>query len=414
MRVAVLGAGVVGVATAYELARDGHEVVVVDRHPEPASETSLTAAGLIAPAHAHAWASPLALRTMIQALWRDDLALRLRLRFDPRFWRWAFRFVGQCTNERARENTRHKIALSLYSQACLQKVVAETAVDHAARSVGAVYLHRTTKSFARGAAKALLMRQCGVEVYPIGTERLAKIDPIYESVKGQLAGAMFAAEDESGDAHAFTLQLAEVCRQIGVEFRMSEPITAIWADGDRVESVRTSVSEIRADAFVLALGCESARLGRQVGLDLPIWPVKGYSLTLPVTASSRPPVVPGIDEDNLLAFANFGDRVRLTAIAEFGGYDHTHRPGDFTPIIAKAKKLFPEAGDYTRPEYRVGLRPMTPTSLPILGTGRLKNLFVNSGHGDMGWTWACGTARITADLLQGLPPEHDPTPMLLQ
>jgi D-amino-acid dehydrogenase len=408
MKVAVLGAGVVGVTAAWELLRDGHEVVVVDRRPEPASETSYANAGMIAPGHAYAWSSPKALKTLLRALTRDDLALRFRFQTDLGFWRWAVRFALQCTSEKAAANTRRKVGLSLYAQERLRGVLAETGIRCGMRSEGALYLYRDPAGLAAADEKAKILRNAGVEVRRVSPEEAAALDPVYEGVKDRFAGALYAPGDESGDARLFTRELARRCAERGAEFRFGETILDFRTAGDRVESVLTDKGELAAEAFVLALGCYSAPLGKKLGLDLPVWPVKGYSVTLPLAGSNNPPRLPGVDEDNLFAFANYGDRVRLTAVAELGGWDWSHRPEDFAPMLKAAHELFPQAGDWSRPEYWAGLRPMTPNNLPILGRGRQRNLWVDTGHGHMGWTWACGTARIVADLLAGRRPEWDP------
>lgn len=409
MHVAVLGAGVVGVATAFELLRDGHEVTIVDRRPEPACETSYANAGMIAPGHAYAWSSPKAIRTLLRALRRDDLALRFRFQADPQFWRWAVRFALQCTSAKAAANTRRKVGLCLYSQARLRSVLAETGIVCGMRSGGALYLYRDAAGLAAADEKARILRDAGVEVRRVSPEEAAALDPVYEPVRDRFAGALFAPGDESGDARLFTRELARRCAEKGAVLRFGETVLDFRIAGDRVESVITDKGELAADAFVLALGCYSAPIGRLLGLDLPIWPVKGYSVTLPIAGSNRPPTLSGVDEDNLFAFANYGDRVRLTAVAELGGWDWSHRPEDFGPMLKAAHELFPQAGDWSRPEYWAGLRPMTPNNLPIMGRGRQRNLWVNSGHGHMGWTWACGCARVTADLLAGRRPEWDPT-----
>jgi D-amino-acid dehydrogenase len=414
MRVAVLGAGVIGVATAYELRRDGHEVVVVDRHAEPASETSFANAGMVAPGHAYAWSSPAALRTLVRSLTRDDTALRFRFQRDPRFWRWALRFLRQCTSERAAANTARKVRLCLYSQDRLHRVVEETGVAYGGRRGGALYLFRSAEGLARAAATAQILRDAGVEVRPVTPDEAAALDPVYEPVRDRFAGALFAPGDESGDARLFTRGLARVCGERGVAFRMGEAIRGLEVEGDRLARVATDKGTVEADAFVLAAGVYSPHLGRMAGLDLPIYPVKGYSVTLPIEGRNNPPTLPGVDEDNLFAYANYGDRVRMTAIAEFAGYDTSHRPGDFATILKAARELFPAAANYDRPEYWAGLRPMTPDNLPIFGRGgSARNLWVNAGHGHMGWTWACGSARITADLLAGRTPEHDVGSMML-
>lgn len=409
MHVAVLGAGVVGIATAFELLRDGHAVTIVDRRPEPACETSYANAGMIAPGHAYAWSSPKAIRTLLRALRRDDLALRFRFQADPQFWRWAVRFALQCTSARAAANTRRKVGLCLYSQARLRSVLAETGIACGMRSGGALYLYRDAAGLAAADEKAKILRDAGVEVRRVSAEEAAALDPVYEPVRDRFAGALFAPGDESGDARLFTRELTSVCLRRGARLRAGETVVAFRDAGERIAAVVTDKGEIQADAFVLALGCYSAPIGRLLGLDLPIWPVKGYSVTLPIAGSNRPPTLPGVDEDNLFAFANYGDRVRLTAVAELGGWDWSHRPEDFGPMLEAAHELFPQAGDWSRPEYWAGLRPMTPNNLPIMGRGRQRNLWVNSGHGHMGWTWACGCARVTVDLLAGRRPEWDPT-----
>ncbi|MFO1047759.1 MAG: D-amino acid dehydrogenase [Geminicoccaceae bacterium] len=414
MRVAVLGAGVIGVATAYELWRDGHEVVVLDRASEPASGTSFANAGMVAPGHAYAWSSPKAPRTLLRALFRDDLALRFRFQADPLFWRWCWRFLRQCTSERAAANTRRKVALCLYSQQRLHAVVADTGVAYGARAGGALYLYRDAAGLAEAAVKAQILRDQGVEVRAVTPDEAAVIDPVYRPVRDRFAGALYAPGDESGDARLFTRGLADWLAARGVEFRFGEAVTGAEAGDDGIVSVTIAGGNLAADAYVLALGCWSAAFGRRLGLDLPIYPIKGYSVTLPIEAGDSPPTLSGVDEDNLFAFANYGDRVRMTAIAEFAGWDTGHREQDFAPMLKAARELFPNAGRYDRPEYWAGLRPMTPHNLPLLGRGRLRNLWVNSGHGHMGWTWACGCARITADLIAGRTPEHDVSELLVR
>ena len=413
MRVAVLGAGVIGVATAYELWRDGHEVVVLDRASEPASGTSFANAGMVAPGHAYAWSSPKAPRTLLRALFRDDLALRFRFQADPQFWRWCWRFLRQCTSERAAANTCRKVALCLYSQQRLHAVVADTGVAYGERAGGALYLYRDAAGLAEAAVKAQILRDRGVEVRAVTPEEAAAIDPVYRPVRDRFAGALYAPGDESGDARLFTRGLADWLTARGVEFRLGEAVTGAERGRDGMVSVTTAQGRLAADAYVLALGCWSAGFGRRLGLDLPIYPIKGYAVTLPIEAGDNPPTLSGVDEDNLFAFANYGDRVRMTAIAEFAGWDTSHRPRDFAPMLKAARELFPTAGRYDRPEYWAGLRPMTPHNLPVFGRGRLKNLWVNSGHGHMGWTWACGSARITADLIAGRAPEHDVSQLLV-
>ena len=412
MRVAVLGAGLAGTMTAYELYRDGHEPIVIDRRALPASETSYGNAGMIAPGHAFSWASPAALKTLIRSIGRNDTALRFRLQKDPYFWKWALRFVRNCTTARANYNTVRKVGLCLYSQRELHRVVAETGIAYGAALGGAIYLHRSETALEKADQNARIMRNLGVEVRKVTPNEAGQIDPVYLPVQDRFAGALYVPGDESGDARTFTRKIADWLTERGVSFRLDETIEGLDAEKGRVERVVTDRGEVRADAFVMALGCYSATMGRTIGLDLPIYPVKGYSVTMPIAGRNNPPRLSGVDEHNLFAFANYGEHVRLTAIAEFAGYDWSHRPSDFAGLLRAAQDLFPDAGDYAQAEYWAGLRPMTPSALPIFGKAKYDNLWINAGHGHMGWTWACGSGRITADLVAGKKPEHDVSTML--
>ena len=412
MRVAVLGAGLAGTMTAYELYRDGHEPIVIDRRSLPASETSYGNAGMIAPGHALSWASPAALRTLIRSIGRNDTSLRFRLQKDPYFWKWALRFVRNCTTARANYNTVRKVGLCLYSQRELHRVVEETGIAYGAALGGAIYLHRSDAALEKADQNARIMRNLGVEVRKVTPNEAGQIDPVYLPVQDRFAGALYVPGDESGDARVFTRKIADWLIERGVSFRLDETIGGLDVQKGRIERVVTDQGEVRADAFVMALGCYSATMGRTIGLDLPIYPVKGYSVTMPIAGRNNPPRLSGVDEHNLFAFANYGEHVRLTAIAEFAGYDWSHRPSDFTGLLRAAQDLFPDAGDYAQAEYWAGLRPMTPSALPIFGKAKYDNLWINAGHGHMGWTWACGSGRITADLVAGKKPEHDVSTML--
>ena len=405
MHVLVMGAGVVGVATAYQLLEDGHEVTVLDRQPEAANETSFANAGLIAPGHALAWASPRAPKIMLKSLFRGDQPIRFHLRADPALWRWSLKFLGQCTSERARVNTLRKNRLCRYSQGVLQQVAAATGVDYDGASGGLLYLYRSQQSFDQGVANLRILADDGQAQEIIDRDRAAAIDPALEPSKDQIAGGIYCPTDESGDARKFTQALAAVCQERGATFCYDTTIERIATAGDRVEAVITDRGEQRADAYVLALGSYSPFLARDLGETASVYPIKGYSVTIPVGGANNPPTLGGIDEDNLFAYVRLGDRVRLTAVAEFAGYDTSHRPADFQTMLRAARQLFPNAGDYDRPLYWAGLRPMTPEGTPILGRGRHKNLLYNTGHGHMGWTMSNGTARITADLIAGRRPE---------
>lgn len=406
MHVAVLGAGVAGVTTAHFLRDDGHDVTVVDRQPAAACETSYANAGLVAPGHAYAWASPKAPRILLRSLYKEGQALRLKPRLEPRMWAWGWRFLKECTAERNRINTRRKSRLCLYSQGYLHEVARATGVDYDGRR-GLLYLYRSQEGLETAVANMRILQDNGQELEAIDGAAAARIDPALAPVKDRIVGAIHAPTDESGDCRKFTRGLAEHCAGRGVEFRYGTTVRRIVADGERVERVETDDGEVRADAYVLALGCYSPFLARPLGVRLPIYPVKGYSVTIPVAGHDNPPTLGGVDEQNLVAYAPLDGRVRITATAEFAGYDTSHRPRDFAAMLRAIGELFPEAGDYGQPDHWAGLRPMTPEGTPLFGTAGQRDLFYNTGHGHMGWTMACGAAKITADLIAGRRPEID-------
>ena len=401
MKILVLGAGVVGITTAYALLADGHDVIVVDRGDEAANFTSFANAGLMAPGHAYAWASPKAPGIMLRSLWRDDQAIRFRPRMDPALWRWTFKFLRQCTATRAVINTQRKARLSVYAQALFKDVVAETGVVFDGLADGLLFLYRSTESYDGAGAKSQLLRDEGIEIDILDRDGVIAKEPALAANADALAGGLFTPTDESGDARLFTIALARVCAERGADIRFATNVTTLSTDGDRVTGAMTDKGRIEGDAVVMALGCMSPALVRDLGVDLPVYPIKGYSVTLPTTGRNGVPRMGGVDEDNLLAYCPMGDRLRVTATAEFAGFDTSHTPADFRVMLGKARELFPDGADYSQPTYWAGLRPMTPEGTPILGRAKHRNLWFNTGHGHMGWTMACGTARITADLIAG-------------
>ncbi len=414
MKALVLGSGVIGVTTAYYLARDGHEVTVLDRQPEPANETSFANAGLVAPGHAYAWASPASPKILFKSLFNPNQAFRLRLRADPRMWAWSLLFLRECTEERARINTIRKLRLCLYSLEALHEVVKDTGVHYDGRAGGNLYLYRTPATFDAGVAHTSILRENGLELEFVDRDRAAGLDPALAPVKHKVAGAVYSPTDESADTCMFTRNLADVCRErMGVDFAFDTTISRLDTDGDAVTRVVTDKGDFAADIYVLSLGCDSPFLTRKLGIRLPIYPVKGYSVTVPVGEQHNAPTIGGVDENNLVAYARMGNRLRITATAEFSGYDRSHTPNDFRFMLSVARDLFPGGGDYAQPMYWAGLRPMTPEGTPILGKAKFRNLFFNTGHGHIGWTMSCGSARVTADLVSGRKPDIDVEGMTL-
>ena len=322
-------------------------------------------------------------------------------------------FLRQCTAERARINTSRKLRLCVYSVERLNELVADTGVRYDGLTKGNLYMYRSQRTFDAGIEHTKILRDRGLEMSVLNRDQLAEIEPALEPVKDRLAGGMYSPSDQSGDARMFSQNLAAICAdRLGVAFEYATNIKAIDAAGGRVERVLTDTGEVSADAYVLSLGWASPFLSEPIGIKLPIYPVKGYSVTIPVGESNLSPQIGGVDEDNLAALCPMGRRLRITSTAEFAGYDTSHRPSDFRAMFNAAKELFPSGGDYERPEFWAGLRPMTSTTVPILGPTPYENLYLNTGHGHIGWTMSCGSAKITADLIAGRKPEIDTEGML--
>ncbi|MFQ5973865.1 MAG: D-amino acid dehydrogenase [Alphaproteobacteria bacterium] len=413
MKAVVLGAGVVGVTTAYYLAREGARVVVVDRQAEAASETSYANAGLISVGHALTWASPRAPRILLRSLWRKDLGFRMHLRADPQLWRWGVRFLRHCTSDAALETSATKYRICRYSQRCLTALREETGIAYRRLDNGLLYFFRDERQFDEGVRAMDVIREQGHELQVVDADGCARIEPTLASIRDELAGGVYCPTDESGDCRMFTRRLAAICRRMGVEFMTSTTVERLVRVQDRIERVETRNGAIGGDSYVLALGSYSPLVARTAGLGLPIYPVKGYSLTLPITNPDAAPRVGGIDEARLVAFGPMGDHLRLTATAEFAGYDTDCRTPEFDRMTRLAAQLFPNGVDITKPEHWACLRPMTPDGPPILGRGPIGNLFLNTGHGSMGWTMACGSSRAVADVMVGREPAVDLAGMTL-
>jgi D-amino-acid dehydrogenase len=408
MKVLVLGGGVIGVTSAYYLARDGHQVTVIERCPEVAAETSYANAGLLAPGHAYAWASPKAPGIMLKSLFSHDQALRLKLRADPRLWWWSWLFLMQCTPRRARVNTIRKLGLCRYSVEALHEVVADTQVAYDGLNGGNLYFYRSDESFEKGVEHTGILREHGLEMQVLERDRVAEVEPALAPHRDSIAGAVYTPGDASGDACMFSRALSAFCvEHLAVTLKCDTTIQGIDTAGDRVAGVITDAGRLEADRYVMALGCDSAIIGRKIGLQLPIYPVKGYSVTVPMRDSDVAPRMGGVDDDNLIAYCPMGKRLRLTSTAEFSGYDRSYRPRDFRAMLRLGRELFGGVGDYDRPEYWAGLRPMTPEGTPFLGPARYRNLYLNTGHGHIGWTMSCGSAKVTADLIAGREPGVD-------
>jgi D-amino-acid dehydrogenase len=404
MRIVVLGGGVVGVTTAYQLQKDGHDVVVLERNSEVAAEASWGNAGMIAPGHSFVWSSPTAPITLLKSLVLANQALRFKFSADPRLYSWSWLFLLECTPGKARRNTLLKHRLAVYSQCVLKEVVADEAIDYNRNERGILYFHRDQQALDRGVEHMKLLESDGQVIRVLDREGVIALEPSLAPVKSKIAGGIYCPTDETGESARFARALAAKIAARGGEVRTGATVIGLETAGDSIARALTDKGALKADAFVLALGAESPILARKLGIRLPIYPIKGYALTIPIGNRLKPPTIASVDEHNLVAISRFDDRVRVTATAEFAGYDTSHKPSDFAFMKSVTQELYPDGADYDRAEMWAGLRPMTPDNLPFFGRRRFRNLFLNTGHGHIGWTMSHGSARITADLIAGRTP----------
>lgn len=406
MKVVILGSGVVGVTTAWFLARDGHRVTVIDRRCGPALETSYGNAGLVSPGHAQSWASPKAPGMLLRSLVDPKVPIRLHPRLDFRLIGWGARFLFNCTPARARANTLRKYTLCRYSLDALHDVVAETGIDYHRHAGGILYLHRDADRLEAAFRSMRPFIDRGLDVRVLRRDACVALEPALAPLASSIAGAVLCGQDESGDCHLFTAGLAEACRAAGVEFRFDTTVRRLVTVGaNRIAHVETDRGDIAGDAWVVAMGSYSPLLLAGLGIRPPIYPLKGYALTAP--ARSGAPAMSGVDEEGYVAWSRFGDRLRITSFAELGGYDTAIDAGRVAELGAKARALFPDGADWEKAEPWCGLRPMTPTGMPVIGRSRIDNLWLNTGHGSLGWSMSCGSARLFSDLFSGRPAALD-------
>lgn len=409
MRVVVLGAGVVGVAAAWYLAADGHEVTVVDRQDAAALETSFANGGQISASHAEPWANPDAPRTILKWLGREDAPLLFRLRADPRQWQWGLAFLRECLPARTRRNTIQCLSLALYSRQCLRELCAETRIEYDRNPRGILQIYTDAAEFARAADGAAMMREFGIDREVADVARCIAIEPALAQCRDRLAGGIYTASDEAGDAHAFTQALAARAAARGVLFRYGRAVEALLRDGDALAGVRCrsgagEVETVTADAYVMALGSYSPLLLRPIGVHCAVYPVKGYSATIGVGAHTGAPAVSLTDIGAKIVLTRLGSRLRVAGTAELSGYSTDLNAVRCEALVRRTFELFPDAGERSGIAYWAGLRPATPSNVPCIGRTRYRNLFLDTGHGTLGWTMACGSGRALADVIAGRAP----------
>ncbi|HQW19536.1 MAG TPA: D-amino acid dehydrogenase [Rhodocyclaceae bacterium] len=411
MKVVILGAGLLGVASAWYLAEDGHEVTVLDRQAEAGMETSFANGGQISSCHAAPWANPSAPWQIAKWLRREDSPLLWRLRADPAQWAWGMRFLVECSAARARQNTIDILRLALYSREKLGTLRQQLDLEYDQLKRGILHFYTDEREFLLATSQAALMREFGCERVTKEAEECLALEPALKTTTVPIVGGTYTAEDESGDAHKFTQALAQRCKQAGVSFLFGEAIDALGEKSDRIANVRlANGTTLTGDAFVVALGSWSPLLLKSAGVTIPVYPAKGYSVTVPLDADSIAPTISLTDDSHKIVISRLANRLRVAGTAEFAGYDRSINAVRCNAILRRLRAVFPGVVHGDRFDVWAGLRPATPSNVPFVGKAKFDNLFLNTGHGTLGWTMACGSGQLIADLIAGRAPDVDPAP----
>lgn len=416
MKVIVLGSGIIGTASAWFLNQAGHDVTVIDRQPGSAQETSFANGCQISVSHAEPWANPAAPMKVLKWLGQEDAPLLYRFRPEWLQWKWALQFLRECTPKRTAYNIRQIVALCEYSRQTLQSLRTDTGIDYDCLTRGILHFYTDQKDFDDSLPAAKLMRDLGCPRDSISADEVIRIEPALSGIRDKIVGGDFTATDESGDIYKFTNGLAGKARQAGVEFRHNTTVTRLLTEGSGAAAKITGVEVIlpdgrhqvlRADSFVIAMGSFSVPLLKPLGIDLMIYPGKGYSATYRITDPDTAPSVSLTDDGYKLVVSRLGDRLRVAGTCELNGYTRELNSTRCEAITRRTRALFPNACDYDDPTYWTGLRPLTPSNIPYIGKTKIGNLFLNTGHGTLGWTMGCGSGRALADIVSGRQPELD-------
>lgn len=409
MKVIVIGAGVVGTTTAWYLAAAGHEVTVIDRQPGAGQETSFANGGQISVSHAEPWANPQAIGKILRWMGKEDAPLLFRWRLDPELFRWGLRFLTECTASRTRANIRAIVSLASYSRDCLQQLRSDTGIEYDQLSRGILHFYTDDKEYKAADMAADLMRDYGLDRRPVSAAQCVSIEPALQDARAMMVGGHYTPADESGDAHKFTRNLAELAIAKGVRFLTGTPVVRLRGSSTRIESVELYNGEkLTADAYVVACGSFSNALLSPLGLSLPIYPAKGYSATFALEDGENfAPTVSLTDDGRKIVFSRLGNRLRVAGTAEMNGYGMGLNPVRCEAIAERTRQIFPHLRTVGEPEYWTGLRPATPSNVPFIGRAKPSNLYLNTGHGTLGWTMACGSGKALADMMSGHRAETD-------
>jgi D-amino-acid dehydrogenase len=407
MKVLVLGGGVIGVASAYFLAKAGHQVEVVDRQSGPALETSFANAGEVSPGYSAPWAGPGVPIKAIKWMLMQHSPLVIWPLLDPAMWRWGAMMLANCTEKAYALNKSRMVPLAEYSRDVMKVLRAETGIAYDDRAQGTLQLFRTQKQLDSIGGDVAVLKQYGVPFEVLDREGFCKVEPALKLTQEKFVGALRLPGDETGDCFKFTNRLAEMAAELGVVFRWNTRIDALQVGGGAITGVHTDAGLLKADKVVLALGSYSPQLLKPVGIQIPVYPVKGYSITVPITDAQYAPESTIMDETHKVAVTRLGDRIRVGGTAELAGYSLNLREPRRGTLNHVVTDLFPKGGDVSKATFWCGLRPMTPDGTPIVGPTPVQNLLLATGHGTLGWTMACGTGRVVADLVSGRTPDID-------
>jgi D-amino-acid dehydrogenase len=403
MQILILGSGVVGTTSAYYLARAGHEVTVVDRQSGPALETSFANAGQISPGYAAPWAAPGVPLKAIKWMFEKHAPLAVRPDGTRFQLQWLWQMLSNCRADRYAVNKARMVRLAEYSRDCLQALRAETGIEYEGRQGGTLQLFRTQAQLEGAAKDIAVLDDAGVPYELLMPDELARAEPALAHVQHKLSGGLRLPNDETGDCQLFTNRLAAMAAALGVKFRYGVSIDALEVASGRIAGVRTGDETLRADAYVVALGSFSTALLDKI-VKIPVYPLKGYSITVPIVDGAHAPVSTVLDETYKIAVTRFEDRIRVGGMAEVVGYNHDLKEARRATLEMVVNDLFPGAGDTAQASFWTGLRPMTPDGTPIVGKTGLPNLYLNTGHGTLGWTMSCGSGQLLADLMTGRRP----------
>ncbi len=405
MRVLVLGSGVIGVASAWYLARAGHEVTVLDRRPGPGMETSFANAGQVSPGYSAPWAGPGIPVKAIKWLMMRHRPFVLWPSLDQGLYRWLGQMLANCTAAAYALNKSRMVRLAEYSRDCLKELRRETGIHYDERTKGTLQLFRTQKQLDAVGTDIEVLKQYDVRYALLDPAGCVAAEPALARVAGKYVGGLQLPGDETGDAFLFTQRLAALAANAGVTFRFGVTISGLTTEAGQVTGVETSESRFTADRYVVAMGSYTPALLRPLDVHVPVYPVKGYSLTIPIRDEAGAPVSTVMDETYKVAITRLGDRIRVGGTAELAGFSLRLRKPRRETLEHSVTDLFPDGGDVARASFWTGLRPMTPDGTPVVGPTRYSNLFLNTGHGTLGWTMACGSGRLLADLISGRKPE---------